>query len=252
MLCVTLYYLRRARLLRARPGSARHGITVSTLEPRGNRGPTGPGPLPWCIFDATKSLQCSFIEYWQAQGFALEDESGRTFFGRATHFVSHAWHTEYSQTVDASTGALEPAEDAAYLYLDIFVINQHCPPWHTPGVGPEEVLGRAITAARAVLLVLTPWSAPVALTRVWCLYEITTTIHLSTPLQRCKVQAQVLGERRNEVGVNEDGGIMQGSKVKSGVEAGEDVAQEMEPPLVNLDSDYLELAGVDSVPMWDA
>ncbi|KAK3276530.1 hypothetical protein CYMTET_15394 [Cymbomonas tetramitiformis] len=154
------YYLRRARLLRARHGSARHGITVSTLEPR-----------------------CSFIEYWQAQGFALEDESGRTFFGRATHFVSHAWHTEYSQTVDASTGALEPAEDAAYLYLDIFVINQHCPPWHTPGVGPEEVLGRAITAAQAVLLVLTPWSAPVALTRVWCLYEITITIQLSTPLQ---------------------------------------------------------------------
>ena len=99
--------------------------------------------------------------------------------GPATRFVSHAWSCLFADLV-AALEALESAEEA-FFWIDIFVGAQHkssvLPPswWSTAFRQSVVDIGRTV-------LVLQPWSAPAALRRSWCLWEVYCTLDSEIPL----------------------------------------------------------------------
>ena len=67
-------------------------------------------------------------------------------------------------------------EEAAF-FLDIFTVNQHMPPWHEdPPKSIDHVLKSTLCTSGRTVLVLSPWEKPTSFTRVWCLFEIMTTL----------------------------------------------------------------------------
>lgn len=110
------------------------------------------------------------------QGVAMED--GSPAVAEATCFVSHAWSTNFldlcectitwAKNFRARGGALP------YVWLDVFAVNQHQP--DMPAEWWDTTFRAAVGALGHTLLVLTPWDKPVAVSRVWCLWEILCTV----------------------------------------------------------------------------
>lgn len=50
------------------------------------------------------------------------------------------------------------------------------------GKHPDCQFGEVIAASRGTLLTLAPWQAPVAVSRVWCLFEVMKTLQAGTQL----------------------------------------------------------------------
>lgn len=95
--------------------------------------------------------------------------------GPATHFVSHSWANSWGNCVRALEGfAAAAAEGGAplFFWLDIFAVTQHAGPLQDAELRFDAV----IACTRRTVLVLDPWDAPRPLTRVWCLFELMTTI----------------------------------------------------------------------------
>eukprot|EP00911_Craspedida_sp_UC1_P001841 UC1_evm1s1411 len=90
--------------------------------------------------------------------------------GPATVFVSHAWKFPLSAALDVMLTQAEE-EPEAYFWFDLFVNNQISAPalaqdwWATTFKDSIRTIGK-------VMLVLSPWSDPIPLTRAWCLWEI--------------------------------------------------------------------------------
>jgi hypothetical protein len=72
----------------------------------------------------------------------------------------------------------DQGRDDVYYWLDVFAVNQHNV--HSAAELPK--LQNAITASRGMVVVLAPWEKPIALTRIWCLYEILTAMNTGTPV----------------------------------------------------------------------
>mmetsp|Transcript_20182 Transcript_20182/g.34036 ORF Transcript_20182/g.34036 Transcript_20182/m.34036 type:complete len:875 (+) Transcript_20182:68-2692(+) len=155
------------------------------------QGPTGPSPIEWNIANQTKYSKCSFIVWCLAKGYS-EDKNGRPLFAPVTTFVSHAWKgsfvslknsiTEHCklQTTSNDSGS---SEAPPAFFLDIFVVNQHTPPWkETPVVGMDYALKQPIELSLKTLLVMSPFEDPVPLKRAWCIYEICNTKRLGATL----------------------------------------------------------------------
>eukprot|EP00854_Cymbomonas_tetramitiformis_P013093 gene13093-15462_t len=126
------------------------------------------------------------------------DNQTQPWFGPCTHFVSHAWLIRFSTlygalvAYDAESATnvehmnMSSLNNNNFFYVDIFLINQHVPPWEeVPKRGPDEVLKPPIDQSKRTVLVLAPWHKPVSLSRVWCLYEIITTIQCNAQLDVC-------------------------------------------------------------------
>ena len=131
---------------------------------------------------ATRDSRCSYVEHLQQVGEgALGDAAD---VGPATLFVSHAWRYAFGDLVDAVDAFAASArldEARTFLWLDIFVINQHTHVeagfewWSTTFQQCVQRIGHT-------LLVLTPALEPLALRRAWCLFEIWGTLQTGTPL----------------------------------------------------------------------
>lgn len=67
-----------------------------------------------------------------------------------------------------------------YAWLDVFAVNQHAP--EQPAEWWDSTFRLAVGELGHTLLVLTPWNSPLALTRVWCLWEILCTIEQGAQL----------------------------------------------------------------------
>jgi len=153
---------------------------------KSSRNATGPGWADWCIADVTKQHACCFIEWCEREGLT-HSAAGDPYFAPVTHFVSHAWHASFPDLVatlelyaagDDGMGSGVPASTAAW-FLDVFLINQHCPPWREdPPRPPDQVLKPPIEACGRCVLVLQPWEKPKAFTRAWCLFEIMSTLNV--------------------------------------------------------------------------
>ncbi|EGD74241.1 mbre TPR repeat protein [Salpingoeca rosetta] len=128
------------------------------------------------VMHRTRETQCSVVDLLRS----TNPEEVRP----ATVFVSHAWQYKI---VDVLTTMLEYAEaedekhkneddgtkKETFFWFDLFCINQH--PSHRTSLTQEQIgttFKEAIASIGQVLLVLTPWSDPVPLTRAWCLWEI--------------------------------------------------------------------------------
>ena len=163
--------------------------TEQLVKGRACAGSSGSSPMKWCIYDQTQSNQCSFLVWCIAKGYA-KDKEGRPLFAPVTTFVSHAWkgsfialeksissHCEMSKSVNGDNNNI-PA-----FFLDIFVVNQHTPPWkETPTVGMDYALKQPIQLSLKTLLVMSPFEDPVPLKRAWCIYEVCNTKRLGASL----------------------------------------------------------------------
>jgi tetratricopeptide (TPR) repeat protein len=119
----------------------------------------------------TNATQLSYVDYLVLKG-AQEDVKET-----ADVFVSYAWRYKWGQLLEA----LSTLDDSLYLWMDLFVVNQH-----TAGTndlnGWLETFSGAIQAIGKVVFVLAPWRCPLPVTRAWCVFEILTA--LQTEVER--------------------------------------------------------------------
>eukprot|EP00928_Gymnodinium_smaydae_P100179 TRINITY_DN9767_c0_g4_i1.p1 TRINITY_DN9767_c0_g4~~TRINITY_DN9767_c0_g4_i1.p1 ORF type:complete len:609 (+),score=53.29 TRINITY_DN9767_c0_g4_i1:213-1829(+) len=116
----------------------------------------------------TASEKASYVEWVLGHG----GEDLKDLVGNASAFVSHSWLQPYALLVEVLR------RHQHCFWLDIFAINQHQP----TKAGELDQLGATICSCRLLLLVAQPWSKPVPLSRVWCLYELHTAIASRTPI----------------------------------------------------------------------
>ena len=110
--------------------------------------------------------------------------SGSHFVGPATVFVSHAWGYELRALVDALE-AWENKKRASgapptFFWLDVFTVSQH-----KTGSRPFEwwrdVFCSHVGRIKHTLLVL-QWANPIPLSRIWCVFEIASTVRTGARL----------------------------------------------------------------------
>ena len=151
------------------------------------QGTTGPSPMKWNIAEETVNTKCSFIVWCLGRGLTT-DKEGHPLFAPVTTFVSHAWKgsfialqnsiTQHAKLLSHKSAAATPA-----FFLDIFVVNQHTPPWkEMPVVGMDYALKQPIELSLKTLLVMSPFEDPIPLKRAWCIYEICNTKRLGASL----------------------------------------------------------------------
>ena len=115
----------------------------------------------------------SYVEF-----LAINEESdfhGNLVTGQATHYVSHAWDSPFSDLVSAldvmiSTDNLNPA--LVFFWIDAFSLHQHEAHINQRLDDVEIKTRDAIKNIDHVVLVLGPWDTHLALNRTWCLWEI--------------------------------------------------------------------------------
>lgn len=81
-------------------------------------------------------------------------------------FVSYAWQYRWSDLISA----LEILAEDDFVWLDVVVVNQHV----SKAVELDDWLttfASAIMAIKKIVLVVSPWDAPVSPRRIWCVYE---------------------------------------------------------------------------------
>lgn len=110
---------------------------------------------------ATARWACSYSEY-----VASKDTNS---VGHINIFVSHSWFYSFGHLVSAIEAFEELRTGPTFYFVDYFCINQHQP------MADLERLADLIGVCET-LLVLSPWNAPIPLTRCWCIYEVLHTI----------------------------------------------------------------------------
>eukprot|EP00939_MAST-03C_sp_MAST-3C-sp1_P003735 g3735.t1 len=105
--------------------------------------------------------------------------------GEPTLFISHAWRYPFEdlvQCLDDYYKDKSPMETAnARIWNDVFVEDQNNSFQKSPDYWYTS-FKQAIGHIGHTLLVLSPWSAPVALSRSWCVWEIYSTIATKSEL----------------------------------------------------------------------
>lgn len=99
--------------------------------------------------------------------------------GRANVFVSHSWLCKYSTLADIIDQHEVLTRRSETYWVDIFAINQHA------GNVERELqhLGETIVDCGAVLVAAYPWTSPLVLSRVWCLYEVHKACTNNVPIE---------------------------------------------------------------------
>ena len=97
------------------------------------------------------------------------NENTRHLVGQCTTFLSHPWSANFNDTVlaieeyEKNLPANSPQQ---FYFVDYFAINQH-----QPKTDLKE-LGALVIKCSSLVLMAKPWEKPVALTRLWCIYEL--------------------------------------------------------------------------------
>lgn len=156
---------------------------------------------PW-----TEAKLCSFEELmFQEHQINAHPVLNLTYdqcFGpSAKIFVSHAWKYGFVEFVDCIESYFQDQNEltdlkelivpdtlqkiseneTVFLWIDLFVNNQ----WKASSLPYEWWSGTFLSAVGDIghtMLVLSPWDAPIPLTRAWCLWEILSTIKTNSKL----------------------------------------------------------------------
>ena len=120
----------------------------------------------------TLAAKTAYVELLREAGEKLDD--GSPAVGDAVCFVSHAWGGDFLDMCACVTTWAKKEQPAAFVWLDVFAVNQH--QGEMPSEWWDTTFRNAVGELANTLLVLTPWEKPVAITRVWCLWEILCTI----------------------------------------------------------------------------
>ena len=105
------------------------------------------------------------------------DAKGKLYVAPSTIFVSHAWAYPFvSVNLDGMRQYAKETSDV-YFWFDVFTNDQN----GVVGKDFDWFCNRfrgSIQAIGKVLLILFPWNDPVPMTRVWCLFEISSTLNM--------------------------------------------------------------------------
>ncbi|KAI9356486.1 hypothetical protein DFJ73DRAFT_822755 [Zopfochytrium polystomum] len=108
----------------------------------------------------------------------------------ARFFISHAWMYRFADVVEAldvffdREGESNPEQ--IYIWFDLFTNSQHDTA-AKPFDWWEHRFLDAIRSIQNVVMILTPWSNPIPLTRAWCVYEVfacrrtSSNFHITMP-----------------------------------------------------------------------
>ena len=125
----------------------------------------------------TEPLRRSFVELIEGKVIDGQREvtrDGHPAVGEAKFFVSHAWQYKFLDMAEAIIDWGRTVDAPAYVWLDIVSVNQHAP--EKPPEWWDSTFKSAVGDLGHTLLVLAPLDKPLALTRVWCLWEVLCTI----------------------------------------------------------------------------
>jgi Flp pilus assembly protein TadD len=115
----------------------------------------------------TRHQQLSYCEYLVSIG-------SHHFVGKPIVFISHAWQYKFVDVLNAISKIQFDREEENYIWIDLFSNNQHVAP-SLPFEFWCHTFKSAIADFGRTVLILSPWNNPIALTRVWCLWEIYCT-----------------------------------------------------------------------------
>ena len=125
------------------------------------------------IVPETAELKCAYLELLDGR----RDDLAKPYVAQATVFVSHAWSDPIGNAVDVmEQHALQHPN--AYFWIDIFSVNQNVANDFTQEFFTD-ALKSLIKTVGTVLLVLSPWQAPLLATRAWCLWELHCAINIA-------------------------------------------------------------------------
>jgi hypothetical protein len=112
-----------------------------------------------------------------------ETEQVHPMVAQATVFVSHAWRYKAADIFDAMLAFQDkqPPGEHHYFWFDIFTNDQH-DALSLPQLWWREAFMEGVRSIGHTLLVLSPWTDPVPLTRAWCLWEILSTARTEAKL----------------------------------------------------------------------
>eukprot|EP00808_Paulinella_micropora_P004758 g12825.t1 len=120
----------------------------------------------------TGKAKCSFVDHLAASKDELESKAVQ----QATHFLSHAWSYIFTDVVAAVRARWPSPQEQTnvFLWFDLFTINQHGTD-NIPGAFWFDAFEANVARIGHTILIQSPWTNPVPLTRAWCLWEILCT-----------------------------------------------------------------------------
>ena len=106
--------------------------------------------------------------------------AGHTGVGPANAFFSHAWKFKFADVVQAmqifvARQRAAGNRDPVYFWFDIMVVDEHASQAYPPEWW-ETAFARAVANIGHTCLMMTPWDAPVVMSRAWCLWEVYCTL----------------------------------------------------------------------------
>ncbi|KAJ3036505.1 Kinesin light chain 3 [Rhizophlyctis rosea] len=91
----------------------------------------------------------------------------------ANWFISHSWSYKFLDVAEAITSyfSKQSATSSAIVWFDLFSLPQHNRQTMT-SEWLQTTFKSAIASMKNVLMIWTPWNAPITLTRAWCVFEV--------------------------------------------------------------------------------
>eukprot|EP00912_Choanoflagellata_sp_UC4_P002390 UC4_evm4s1505 len=131
------------------------------------------------IMPATSKTKCAYYEL-----LLQETNNHRPVVNHADLFCCYAWSTpiiDLLEVILSFNNSIEP--QIQYVWIDIFMCNQHQKPEEGAAVAWAASLSKAIKKEhRRMLVVFTPWYKPHILERTWCMYEILSALKSKVPV----------------------------------------------------------------------
>eukprot|EP01045_Picozoa_sp_COSAG04_P012956 COSAG04_NODE_894_length_9593_cov_18.225932_3_plen_694_part_00 len=113
-----------------------------------------------------------------------KEEATAHMIGKPTHFLSQAWLYKFLDLVEAlrSFVASRPAGSArVFFWFCCFAIDEHMP----QAVPLRSVFREAIRLIGHTVMMISPWSEPLTLSRAWCIWELFCTASVGARFDVC-------------------------------------------------------------------
>ncbi|KAH9113024.1 hypothetical protein AeMF1_012725 [Aphanomyces euteiches] len=128
------------------------------------------------ILPFTESTKLSLVDH------VSQEPDGQQFVQPTQWFVSHAWSYHFLDVLDALDNFVDEnnLDQRVAFWFCAFNNNQHDIKGQIRSF--EFWLGgvqAALTSSRLIVMVVSPWTNPVTLTRTWCVYEVYMSIVLN-------------------------------------------------------------------------
>jgi hypothetical protein len=163
-----------------------HTIIKPATVPPGWEEIVTPVAKPWgTLYQATyKNLTTGKLQSTPPPGTScLCDKlmaAGHRGAGKANVFFSHAWKFKFVDVVAAMRTFVDREAELGhtetfYFWFDTVVVDEHAsqsfpPEWW------ETAFAEAVACIGHTCLMMTPWNAPIVITRAWCLWEVYCTM----------------------------------------------------------------------------